>query len=70
MFLTTFLLTPFAFLVSPTSTEIKEYIFDFNPTNSLITNKILSSLKSSQTSFFLCICNQFHTSNICLNQEY
>ena len=52
MFLTTFLLTPFAFLISPTSTEIKEYIFDFNPTNSLITNKILSSLKSSQTSFF------------------
>ena len=36
MFLTTLLLTSFAFLTSSPSTAISEYIFDFHPTNSLI----------------------------------
>ena len=36
MLLTTFLLTPFAFLISLPSAAIKEYIFYFNPTNALI----------------------------------
>ena len=33
--LTTSLLTPFAFSISSSSTAIKEYIFEVNPTNSL-----------------------------------
>ena len=32
----TFLLTPFPFRIYPPSTTMKEYIFDFNPTASLI----------------------------------
>ena len=36
MFLTTLLLTSFAFLTSSPSTATNEYIFDFHPTNSLI----------------------------------
>ena len=36
MLLTTFLLTPFAFLISLPSAAIKEYIFYFNPTIALI----------------------------------
>ena len=43
MFLTIFLLTHFAFLISPPSTEIKEYIFGFNPTNLLIIFPLNSS---------------------------
>ena len=36
IFLTTFLFTPFACLTSSLSTETSDYIFNFNPTNSLI----------------------------------
>ena len=36
MFLATSLLIPFAFLISSLLSIIKEYILDFNPTNSLI----------------------------------
>ena len=43
-FFTTFLLTPFDFLFSLPSTLTKEYIFDFNPTNSLIISPLNSSV--------------------------
>ena len=43
MFLTTFLLTPFSFLIYLLSTTTKKYIFDFNPTNSLIIFPLTSS---------------------------
>ena len=36
VFLATCLLNPFAFLISLPSTSINDYIFYFNPTNSLI----------------------------------
>ena len=41
--LITFLLTLFAFLINPSSTAIKEYIFDFNLTNSPIIFPLNSS---------------------------
>ena len=41
--LTTFLLTRFAFLTLSLSTVTREYIFDFNPTNSLIIFPLTSS---------------------------
>ena len=43
MFLTTLLLTHFAFLFSSYSTSIIENIFDFNPTNPLIIFPLNSS---------------------------
>ena len=43
MFLTTFLLTPFDSLISLSFRITKNYIFDFNPTNSLIIFPLNSS---------------------------
>ena len=43
MFLTTFVLTLFAFLISSLPTVTREYIFDFNPTNALIIFLLYSS---------------------------
>ena len=52
MLLTTFLLTPFAFLISLPSAAIKEYIFYFNPTNALIIFP-LNSVFTSPINFLL-----------------